>query len=130
MTPEQIAYLAKVRAGVNRTLPEITIPAGQTRDLSFAFQLPWEEGCWLISRGMSWPPSKQDLGYLPPGKYVVELQVGFEDNAGRPYSNWQQFTIFSPTLGQTIRMEQVKKRAWWQFWRSRRGEPCRRTYPS
>ena len=95
----------------------MNIPPGESRKLSVAFQLPWEEGCWFTTPGMAWPPSKQDPGYLAPGQHSVAIRVDYNDSAGRPYSIRKQFKVFSPAMGQTLRIEEHKKKPKRAFWR-------------
>ena len=108
MTPEQIAYLASLRHELNRGGPTVDIPPGESRELGLIFQLPWEEGCWIATPGMAWPPSKQDPAYLAPGQHLVALRLGYSDSAGRRHSTRQQYKVFSPAMGQTLRVEEHK----------------------
>lgn len=104
MTPDQIAYLATLRAEMRRGEASVTIAPAESRFLQFAFQLPWEPGCWIYTPDMPWPPSKEGRNYLPPGVHVVTLRLSYYDAQNNHYEKTQKFKIATPAVGQMLQI--------------------------
>lgn len=80
-----------------------SVTVGSAGPAEWELPIP-KEGCWVANGLALANPCSTAPGYMPPGRYVVELMVGCEEGQG----DTQCFEIVSPLEWQDLQMISVK----------------------